>query len=441
MKMAKPIFETQEIPTAPGRLPGLGHALSILRDPLGFLTSLSGTGGVVRVDVGSRQIHVVAAPELVHELLTEHAGTCPRGAVHDTIKDNFGAGLLAIDGEEHRVHRRALQSSFRPDRINGYIPLMNRVAQERVAQWQPDQALPMGEEMHALSLEIVVATLFGTKLAETSATAFLTEFPHMVKGLIVQGLYPNSVMGRLPLPINRRFATAVRVLNDTADEIIRTAEKSPQGIVTVLRESFDEDVVRAEVITMLVAATETAAVTLNWLFHELEQNPAIRDSVHAELDAQLGDDHELTAEHLDRLSYTRRVVQEVLRRHSPNAFLMRKTTAPTQLGSYALPVGAEILFCLTAVHRSPELYSDPLRFDPDRWLPDSAEPIPRSAYLPFAAGRHKCIGDNYAWAELMVVAVAVLRRWNFTREPGTKVHEAAWMTVQARGLTMHLTPR
>jgi cytochrome P450 len=441
MTATESLTGAEQVPIAPGRLPGLGHALSMLRDPLGFLTSLGGTGGVVRVEVGTRPIHVVAAPDLVHELLTQQAGACPRGGVHDTIKDHFGVGLLAIDGEEHRIHRRALQPCFRSDRIAGYVPVMSRVAQDRVDRWQPGQILSLGEELHALSLQIVTATLFGTKLAEESATAFLTAFPHMVKGLIVQGLYPNSALGRLPLPVNRRFAAAVRVLNNTADEIIRTAENNPKGIVAVLRESFDESVVRAEVITMLVAATETAAATLGWLFHELDQHPDIKCAVLAELDTQLGEDVELTAEHLERLSHTQRVVREVLRRHAPNAFLMRKTTAPTRLGRYALPAGAELLFCLTALHRSPELYVDPLRFDPDRWLPDRATAVPRSAYLPFATGRHKCIGDDFAWAELMAVAIAVLRRWHLTPQPGTHVKEAVWMTVQASGLTMRVTSR
>jgi cytochrome P450 len=416
MTAAGPVAAARQAPIAPGRVPGLGHILPLLRDPLGFLGSL---GGVARVHVGRREIHVV-------------------GGVHDTIREYFGAGLLAIDGDQHRSHRRVLQPCFRPDRLAQYIPVMSRVAEEWVAGWQPGQVLSLGAEMHALSLQIVTATLFGTRLSDESATAFLTEFPHMVKGLIVQGLYPGSVLGKLPLPVNRRFAVAVRVLNDTADEIIRTVGDSPQGIVAVLRESVPPDVVRAEVITMLVAATETAAVTLCWLFHELDQNPGIKRAVRAELGPHPGKDAELTAGHLERLPGTRRVVQEVLRRHSPNSFLMRKTAVPTCLGGYALPAGAELLYCLTALHRSPELYADPMRFDPDRWLPERAAAIPRSAYLPFGAGRHRCIGEGFSWAELLVVSAAVLRRWNLTPEPGTHVREAAWMTVQPRGLTMRL---
>jgi hypothetical protein len=94
--MTSDVNLTPSIPIAPGRLPLVGHMASFLRDPLGFLTSMQDVGGIVRVLLAARPIHVVTAPELVYELLTRHASTCVRGAMHDAIRANFGAGMLAI---------------------------------------------------------------------------------------------------------------------------------------------------------------------------------------------------------------------------------------------------------------------------------------------------------------------------------------------------------
>jgi cytochrome P450 len=428
-----------QVPVPPRRWPGLGHIPAMMSDPLGFLTGLAGFGGVVRLQLATRPIYVVTAPDLVHQLLTAHAGACPRSGVHTSARRYFGEGLLMIDGEQHRGRRRALQSCFRKDRIDDHLSVMQSVAEEHTAQWQPNQLLSMEREMYILALDIVTISLFGTRLNGRSATDFLAAFPNMIRGLVLHALYPHKSLGRLPLPVNRRFAESVRVMNRIAEEIVETAADDPLGIIAVMRRTHPEEVVRAEVITMLFAGTETSGATLNWLFHELDRHPAISRAVVTELDAELSDNPELTAAHLDRLTITRRVVREVLRCHTPNAFLMRKATTSTQLGPYTVPAGAELMYCLTALHRNPGLYPDPLRFDPDRWLPESA--TDRKAYLPFAAGIHKCIGEEFAWSELMIVAATVLRHWVLTTEPDNQVHEVVGVTVQAKGLVMRAMPR
>lgn len=341
------------------------------------------------------------------------------------------------DGDEHRAQRRVLQSCFGPAAVASYIPVMSRVVDEQIRRWQLGEPLSLEHEMHTLALDVITEALFDTRLPPAGRQRFLTAFPDMVTGLIVHGLYPHPALGRLPLPVNRRFAAAVRAMRSTTEQIVRTAAPNPHGMIALLRASFPQDVVHAGVISMLFAGTETSASTLNWLFHELHEHPAVRQAVTAEIDTVLDPDTDITAAHLEQLPATARLVREVLRLHAPNAFLMRASTATTRLGPHLLPAGTELLYSLTAVHRHPRLYRDPLRFDPDRWLPEgTATNLPRNAYMPFASGRHKCIGDTFALAELMITTASVLRRWHLTPVPGTRVREAVGVTVQARGLTM-----
>jgi cytochrome P450 len=425
-------------PTAPKRLPLLGHAVPFLSDPLGFLASMRDVGDVVQVYLLARPIHVVVGPELVHELLTRHARTCVRGSMHETIRAHFGAGLLAIDGEEHYSHRRALQPHFRLSAVAGYASDMSRVAEDWSMRWQPGQVLDLVKEMHGLALDMVTAALFGMRLQDGTARAFLTAFPHMVKGLMVQALAPSAMLTRVPLPVNRRFRNSVNTLMAAVDEIIHIGDR---GMLETLRAGFPRDVVRAEIITMLVAGTETAAVTLTWLYHELSRAPDILTRVVAELDAELGDEEGITDEHLDRLSYTRRVVMEVLRRHTPNSFLMRQAMSPIRLGEYAVPAGAELMFSLTTLHRHPEIFAEPLKFDPDRWLMDHAPTGGKLRNMPFGAGKHKCIGDEFSWRQMAVTISAVLRRWRLEPVVGAKVREIAWTTVQPHGVRVRIRPR
>ncbi|WP_406086693.1 cytochrome P450 [Kitasatospora purpeofusca] len=488
-------------PLAPGALPGLGHAPALLRDPLGFLGSLSRYGDVVRIRLGPRTVCVVTDAGLVHTLLVALAHDCPRGAVQDTLKTAFGDGLLMSEGRAHRDRRRSIQPAFGPDRMADYLAVMHRVTEERADRWRPGQVLDVAKEMNHLALEIVTRALFDARLSEDATLAFHRALPDLVKGQIVQSLYPHPTLARLPLPVNRRFDAAVRVLNRVVDQAVngtvpggRSGGSGEHGtgigigigsaggsgehgtgasgsgcpmtggggarrpaLPALLRAAVDpatgrpltEADVRSEAITMFGAGTETVSTTLTWLIDELVRHPHIEARVLAELDEHLPAGTVPTPEALARLPYTRAVTQEVVRLHAPNAFLMRTARVPVTLGSYRIPAGTELLYSLTAVHRDPALHPDPLRFDPGRWYDaDGAEgtgtggtAAARQTFLPFGAGKHKCIGEAFAWAELTVATAAILRRWHPTAVPDARAREVVWTTVQAQGLRVRLAPR
>ncbi|MFB7471537.1 cytochrome P450 [Kitasatospora sp. NPDC056184] len=485
-------------PLAPGAVPGLGHAPALLRDPLGFLGSLAQHGAVVRIRLGPRTVCVVTDAGLVHTLLVALAHDCPRGAVQDTLKTAFGDGLLMSEGRAHRDRRRTIQPAFGADRMAEYVAVMHRVTEERTRRWRPGQVLDVAKEMNHLALEIVTRALFDARLSEDATLAFHRALPDMVKGQIVQSLYPHRAFARLPLPVNRRFDAAVRVLNQVVDQAVNgtapgsafddpfggafggafegafggafegPADTGPGGgcpvtgtgrrgttLPALLRGAVDpatgrpltEADVRSEAITMFGAGTETVSTTLTWLIDELVRHPGIEARVLAELDEHLPAGTVPTPEALARLGYTRAVTQEVVRLHAPNAFLMRTAQVPVELGPYRIPAGTELLYSLTAIHRDPVLYPEPLRFLPGRWHGADRARGPagggaaRQAFLPFGAGKHKCIGEAFAWAELTVAAAAILRRWRPTAVPGSRAREVVWTTVQAQGLRVRLTPR
>ncbi|MGW4645486.1 cytochrome P450 [Kitasatospora sp. NPDC004289] len=428
------------VPFAPGRLPGLGHAPALLRDPLGFLGSLSRTGEVVRIGLGPRTVHVVTSPALVHALLTPLARTCPRGAVQQTLRDAFGDGLLMSEGTAHRDRRRSLQPAFTAERVAGYVPLVERLARDRIGAWQPGRTVDVAREMNHLALEIVTGALFGARLRPAHTGAFHRALPELVKGQIIQSLWPHPALARLPLPVNRRFAAAVRVLNRVVDQAVRTPSDDEAGpLLALLRtvtdpatgRPLDEHAVRSEAIAMFGAGTETVSTTLSWLCQELLDHPEVHRELLAEIDQQLRPGEELSIEAIERLPYLRRVLREVLRLHAPNAFLMRTAAEQVRLGPYTVPAGAELLYSLTALHRDPARHTDPLLFDPDR--PLSTE---RHAFLPFGAGKHRCIGEAFAWMELAVVAVTLLRTWRLRPVAGARAREVVWTTVQAQGVRL-----
>jgi cytochrome P450 len=143
---------------------------------------------------------------------------------------------------------------------------------------------------------------------------------------------------------------------------------------------------------------------------------------------------------LTRLDYTGRFVSEVLRLYA-SWLLMRRTLGPTALGQYELPAGAQVLISPYAMHRDPSVFPDPLRLDPDRWLPERAAAIPRHAFIPFGAGSHQCLGSRFGWTELMVALGTLLPRWELRPIPGHRVRQKVGVAVQPRSLPMTVAPR
>ncbi|GLF98941.1 cytochrome P450 [Streptomyces yaizuensis] len=436
------------VPVAPGRLPLLGHAPALVRDPLGFLGSLARVGGVVRISLGPRAVWVVTRPELVHTLLVGLAHDCPRGAVQVTLRRAFGDGLLMSEGRAHRDRRRALQSAFAAPGVERCVRTVEQVTRERIARWRTGRTLDVGRQMTRLALEVVTRAFFDTRLREDRSAAFERALPDLVRGQIVRSLCPHPAVGRLPLAVNRRFDAAVRVLNQVVDQAVG-GPGGPGSLLWLLRTArdpdtgrrLDESAVRSEAITALGAGTETVSTTLTWLFQELMDHPAVHERVACELDRVVGGPAEpLTVRHLGALPELHRVIRETLRLHTPNAFLMRTASTEVRIGPYTVPAGTELLYSLTALHRDPGRYERPLVFDPDRWAADP-QAGGRDGFLPFGAGKHRCIGESFAWMELAVVAATVLRVWRPLPVPGPRPRERVWTTVQPDGVAMAVVPR
>lgn len=123
-----------------------------------------------------------------------------------------------------------------------------------------------------------------------------------------------------------------------------------------------------------MAGTETTACVLSWVLYELARNPGIDERVQAELDEVVAD-RPVTFDDLPHLPYLGRVITEALRLHHTGWLVTRRTLRTTRIGAWEIPAGTELAYCQHALHRDPELFPDPLAFDPDRWLNDDQAPL------------------------------------------------------------------
>ncbi|WP_167406411.1 cytochrome P450 [Amycolatopsis thailandensis] len=427
------------VPTAPGALPVVGHVPALLRSPLPLFASLSEHGDVVRLRLGSRPIYYLTNAELIHTMLVKQAEQLDKGKIFERSQAFLGNGLATTDNEFHIGQRRLIQPAFVPGRLPGYVTLIREQAEAAISGWRPGKPLQFARVMNELALNVISVLVFSRHLSQADFAAVRGATPHILKGMILRTVYPSSRFERLPIPANRRFDTAVETLHELTGRVIeegRSGGDLGDNVMSLLLSAedprtgkpMDPRQIRDEVMTMLIGGSETTALQMAWLFHELSLNPAIAERVYAENREVLGG-RPCEYEDVGRMPYLRQVVLETVRRHTLTWLVMRRTRAEFTLGDIRFPEGTELVFSPTTIHRDPRLYPDPMRFDPDRWLPEAMRERPRSSFIPFGAGRRKCIGDALALLEVTVVAATIMTRWRLaaasTGEVGENVLSAA----------------
>lgn len=443
------ITASPPIPRAAGSLPFVGHAIPLLRDNLEFIASLRRAyGPVVEITLqpGTRTV-IVQDPGLIQDMLKDK--TLDKGRFFEKMSQLLGDSVVTAAGEEHTGKRRQLQPAFARGEIARYVDIMRDEADAAVDGWEPGRTLDVREAMVALSLDMLARTVFSGSLDDTTFRRLRRDLSVVMNGVGARIMLPDWVE-RLPLPFNRRFdraRDAVRATVHHAVDDLQAAGHDTGDMLSLLLRARDEETGRpltahqicSEILTLAVAGTETTASVLSWTLYELARHPDVEARVLAELDDVLGGGP-VTFEDITRLPYLGRVVTEVTRLHHTGWLVTRRTVAETRLGPWTLPAGTELAYCQHALHRDPALFPNPLDFDPDRWL-DSAQPPPSGAFLPFGAGKHRCIGDRFALTELLTAVATIIRRVRLDLTRGTVVRPVARATVRPRTLLMTVRPR
>ncbi|MFG1798741.1 cytochrome P450 [Micromonospora carbonacea] len=402
------------------RVPLVGSAVRIRRDPLGFVQQIRRYGDVATFKLGPRTAYVVNHPELIRQMLVTDAEKFHKGVMFQKAQVLARNGLFTSEGEFHARQRRLIQPAVHASEIAGYTRTMGDHVQGLVTAWADGDVVRMDEVTFPLALGIVARVLFSTDLDPEAAAEVQETLPVLLRGLGQRALAPFDFLDRLPTPTNRAFERALPRFQAVVYRMIRQHRldlgQHPDLLTSLLRAvdadtgaAMTDDQVYDEVTSMIIAGSETTAAAMSWAAYLLAAHPAAQRAVQDEVDDVL-QGRPVRYEDLGRLQYTHRVVKETLRLYPTTWMLMRRPLVDVDLGGYRLPADAMVLFSIFALHRDPALFPDPEHFDPDRWLPARAETIPPHAYLPFGAGPRGCIGGPFSHTEASVFLATLAQR-------------------------------
>lgn len=427
----------------PRRFPIVGFLPDFMRNPLRLLEHLSQRGDVVPMQLGTQPAWFVTHPDLVKIVLVTKARNFTKSRILKRAGKILGQGLLTSDGDFHTRQRRLVQPAFHRQRLDGYAAEMVSFARRTAAAWHDGQRLDVSTEMPGLTLRIVAKTLFGADV-DDDAHSIGSAITDVLKLFNLMFLPFSQVLEYLPLPASHRYRRARMQLDKTIYRIIaerRASGKDWGDLLSMLLMAQDDESsahasmtdkqVRDESMTLFLAGHETTANALMWTWYLLATHAAAEARLHAEVDEVLQGRPPTFAD-IPRLIYTERVVRESLRMYPPAWIMSRLTIDPFELGNRYICRGDLLIMSQWVMHHDSRYFSRTEHFDPDRWTPQAIEALPRFAYFPFGGGARVCIGESFAWTELILVLATIAQQWRLRYEGAQAPVPLPVITMRAR---------
>jgi cytochrome P450 len=423
-------------------------------NPIALFEHLTRTyGDMAHYRIGISHVVMVNEPAFIHEILINQPQNFIKERAQRRMKILLGEGLITSDGEIHRRQRRIAAPAFHRQRIQAYGAIMADRAAHMRAQWQPGVLIDIASQMMQLALEVVARTLFNTDV--TSDVLQINDQVNVIMQLynFLVALPQAEAYLDWPLPGLIRFRRARAILDKVVQRMIaeHRADGEDRGdLLSMLLLSRDDEAdhsrmsdeqLRDEVLTIFLAGYETVANALTWTWYLLSQNPEAEARMHAEIDEVLGGERLPTVEDLSRLRYTEMVFAESMRLYPPAWAMGRQATVDVELGPYRFPAGTYFYFSQYIIQRSAEQFVDPLRFDPERFLPENKAKRPRFAYFPFGAGSRQCIGEAFAWMEGVLMLATIAQKWKLRFVEGQTVEVQPKITLRPKNPMMFVPER
>ncbi|MGK4008104.1 cytochrome P450 [Sorangium sp. So ce1036] len=416
-------------PLVGGGLPLLGSLPALLSQQAElFLRARARYGDVYRMRLGPVSVTVVNHPRHVQHVFRDSSAKYGKGgALWDSVRTLLGNGLGVSEGDYWLRQRRMMQRHFHREQIDELVSLMVDAIDEELAVW--DAAAEAGSPLSAMRafspvvMKMIVRALFGGDICreevEVIAASGTFAFGHVFRGIIAQGL-PAWV----PVPGGRRYQRALRDMDAVLFKIIERGQRHPQpagaskSLLASLIGTVDPETgqrmtagqLRDEALTLLLAGYESSALALSWSLQLLLREPAALAELRAEVDAVIGGSRP-NASHLYQLHYTRMVFQEALRMYPPIWWLARVALVDDEIDGFHIPAGTFVLAATYAIHRHPEFWEDPERFDPGRFTPERTASRHKLAWIPFGTGQRQCIGRDFALVEGQLVLARLVQRY------------------------------
>ncbi|WP_257459637.1 bifunctional cytochrome P450/NADPH--P450 reductase [Archangium lipolyticum] len=442
-----------------GNAPDLGSETPLqnmmkLAREFGPIFRLSFPGGV--------SVRILSSYELVADVCDETRFAKKVTQALWYLRELAGDGLFTAETEEPnwgKAHR-LLMPAFSPAAMQDYHDGMLDVADQMLTRWTrfgPDTDIDVSDNMTRLTLDTIALCGFGFRFNSFYQKEMHPFVESMVRALEEAGNRTRRVplQTQLMLRTQRQFQADVGYMHEVTRQLIAkrrtlTPGETPRDLLSLMLdakdpltgEKLDDDNIRNQLVTFLVAGHETTSGLLSFAIYFLLHHPEVRQKAYEEVDRVLGSDTP-RFEHISQLQYIDQILRETLRLWpTAPAFALNPKADNTLLaGRYPVGVNDDLMVLIPMLHRDPAVWKDPERFAPERFAPEVRDSIPQHAWKPFGNGLRACIGRAFAFQEATLVLGMILQRFHLSTPAPYTLRIRESLTLKPEGLKLRVRER
>jgi cytochrome P450 len=410
-----------KLPNGP-QYPSFVQTMQFILDPLSIMEKAAKRYGDIFTLRLKAPVVVVSNPQALQQILTNDtkdfsAPSEGNKAFEPLMGKN---SVIMASGDAHRRQRKLLMPPFHGDKIRSYVEVINQVTSEIMNRWEVGKNFDAREGMQAITMRVIMQAVFGIYEGDRA-----TELDKLLGSMLDAGGSSPLRAAFLVFPVLqkdlgeksywgkflRNKQKVYQVLDDEIEERRANPTETRTDVLSMLMAARDEQgeamsnmELSDELITLLTAGHETTATALAWALYLIHKFPQVREKLLAELDSL---DENADYSTINKLPYLNAVCNETLRIY-PVAILQfqRKVETPVSLCGHDLEPGTLLYGSVYLTHQREDLYPEPKKFKPERFLERQFSPY---EFIPFGAGARRCIGAALAQCEMKLILTKILK--------------------------------
>jgi sterol 14alpha-demethylase len=426
---------TATIPRVSGGEAEHGHLEEFRTDPIGLMKRVRDECGEVGMfQLAAKEVVLLTGAEANEFFFRAADEDLDQAEAYPFMTPIFGKGVV-FDATPERRKEMLHNSALRGDHMKGHAARIEKEVRRMIADWGDSGEIDLLDFFSELTIYTSTACLIGVKFREEIDHRF-GEYYHGLE----RGTDPLCYVDPyLPIESFQIRDAARKKLVGLVQEIMANrianppASKADRDMLDVLvtvkdddgKLRFSADEITGMFISLMFAGHHTSSGTSSWTMIELIRHPDVYADVVAELEQLYGDGQEVSFHALRQIPKLDNVLKESLRLHPPLIILMRVANGEFEVGGYPIHQGQMVACSLAVSNRLPEDFPEPDQFNPDRYnKPEQADIVNRWTYIPFGAGRHRCVGAAFANMQIKAIFSVLLREYEFEMaQPPESYHD------------------